>query len=711
MLITPEKAGHAETGWSSRPVRRLRNAQRTSRQRVAQTLLCLLLWTLALTFGGPQPSAPIAHAQPAHAVSALEWSVAVDPTSCRVRVGSAIPTCLGQVPGSLKRIDPNGEWWRLSFTSRQEAADWITQLLARPGVVYLEPAVYLTYQWMPGDPLIPQQDWLQVTGFLTAWEETIGRSDVVVAVIDSGVASEHPDLAAQLLPGYDYVHRDTQPEDEVGHGTAVAGIIAAAVNGSGIVGGAPGVRILPLKVGDQVGASSLAIAEAIYGAIERGVQVINLSLGADTPSATLERAIEQAYDQGIIVVAAAGNTPDAVTFPASYPEVIAVGGATADGKRLSSFSSRLTRVDLIAPAEDVLTTSWDGREPGWEPRTGTSFAAPMVSAAAALIRSVAPDSNVEWVRQALRETARPLDPPGQPGAGSGVLAADRAVERAVLRRFAQAWQRADLPVAAGAATRSWLWGPSAFAVTREPYQETRAGTRAVAYFDKARLELTNPDRPPDDPWAVTSGLLAKELITGLQQVGDARFIRQQPAAVPVAGDPDDQTAPTYATLGRVLDAAPLAEGESIVWTIDRTGRIERQGQLAKYGVVAGPLVAETGHRVASVFWNFLQQRGVVYAGGLFRTDSLFWPPFAVTGFPITEAYWTRAKVAGIERDVLVQCFERRCLTYTPDNPPGWQVELGNVGQHYYRWRYGALPSGPVPNDPTMMAPVDGSGRG
>ncbi len=693
-------------------MRRPRTAKGNHQRQGANFFLrFLIICALAVVLGWPQLPTPRTSAQLADAPSALEWSVAVDAARCRAGASAVIPPCLEQVPGRLERIDPDGEWWRVTFITRQQAADWITQLLTRPGVAFVEPAVRLSYQWIPGDPLVPQQSWLQVTGFPTAWDDTRGRADVVVAVIDSGIAADHPDLAENLLPGYDYLNRDPIPEDEVGHGTAVAGIIAAAVNGTGIVGGAPGVRILPLKVGDQVGASSLAIAEAIYGAIERGTHVINLSLGADTPSATLEQAIEQAYNRGIIVVAAAGNTPDAVTFPASYPEVIAVGGATADGKRLASFTSRLTRVDLVAPAEEILTTSWDGQQAGWETRTGTSFAAPMVSAAAALLRSVAPDSSVEWVRQTLRETARPLDPPGQPGAGSGLLAADKAVERTVVRRFAQTWQRADLPVATRTATRSWLWGPSAFAVTREPYRETLAGTRAVAYFDKARLELTNPNRPPDDPWAVTSGLLAKELLTGLQQVGDTTFVRRQPAEIPVAGDPDDPLAPTYATLGQVLSTAPPGEGEVLVWAIDRTGRIEQQARLAQYGVHAGPLVAETKHRVASVFWDFLQQRGLVYLGGAFRTDTLFWPPFAVTGFPITEAYWTRAKVAGVERDVLVQCFERRCLTYTPDNPPGWQVELGNVGQHYYRWRYGTLPSGPAPNDPTLMAPVDSSGPG
>lgn len=674
----------------------------------------LLVWVVLLLVAasplgnpGPTRAEPAARAAP----SALDWAVAIDPLRCPVERASGLyAACLARVPADQEPIAPDGTWWRLRFADRARAAEWVARLLQSPGVRYLEPAVQLTYQWMPSEPLVAQQSWLTVSGFPRAWDDTIGRADVVVAVIDSGVAASHPDLAGKLLPGYDYLHRDDDPDDEAGHGTAVAGIIAAAVNGQGIAGGAPGVRLLPLKVGDQIGASSFLIAEAVYGAMERGAQVINLSLGADTPSAALEHAIEQAYEQGIVVVAAAGNSPDAVTFPASYPEVIAVGGATADGKRLASFTSRLTRVDLVAPAENVLTTSWDGQEPGWQPRTGTSFAAPIVSAAAALVRSVAPDSSVEWVRQALRETAQPLDPPGQPGAGSGLLSTSGAVERAVVRRFAQAWQRADLPVAAGQATRSWVWGPSAFALGREPYQETRAGTRAVAYFDKARLELTDPDRPPSDPWAVTSGLLAKELSTGLMQVGDATFVRLQPATVPVAGDPDDPTGPTYATLATVLAAPPLDEGEPVVQTIDRAGRIGSEERLAQYGVRAGPLVPETGHRIASVFWDFLQRRDTVYADGAFQTDQLFSPLFAVTGFPITEAYWTRAKVGGVERDVLVQCFERRCLTYTPDNPPGWRVEFGNVGQHYYRWRYGRLPDRPPASDPAAMAPVDGSGH-
>ena len=83
--------------------------------------------------------------------------------------------------------------------------------------------------------------------------------------------------------------------------------------------------------------------------------------------------------------------------------------------------------------------------------------------------------------------------------------------------------------------------------------------------------------------------------------------------------------------------------------------------------------------------------GLIYRDGEYVVDKLFENPFYATGYPITEAYWTWVKVGGVEQNVLIQCFQRRCLTYTPSNPDGWQVEAGNVGRHYYQWRYGVPP--------------------
>src|SRR5205823_6575137 len=90
--------------------------------------------------------------------------------------------------------------------------------------------------------------------------------------------------------------------------------------------------------------------------------------------------------------------------------------------------------------------------------------------------------------------------------------------------------------------------------------------------------------------------------------------------------------------------------------------------------------------VAQPFWNFMNSSGLVYKDGQYVNDQLFLNPFYATGYPVTDAYWANVKVDRKYRDVLMQCFQRRCLTFTPDNPPEWQVEMGNVGQHYYKWR-------------------------
>jgi len=658
-------------------------------------LLVLLLFGSLL----PAPRASAGDPGTGTGTMATGWIVWVEP-------GTLGDPGLQQALAGLqaRSIAPGGDQLVIEFHDARQAADRVARLLARAGIRYLEPEVRYFFQYEPNDELFAQQSWAATTRLPEAWDLTTGRDDLVVAVIDSGIYADHPDLAGKVLPGYDYLRRDPDPDDEVGHGTAVAGIIAAhADDAQGIAGAAGSVKLLPLKVGDASGASSATIAEAIYAAIEQGADVINLSLGADTPSATLEQAIAYAYEQRVVVVAAAGNKPDAVTFPASYARTISVGGAVADGTALAEFSSRITRVDLVAPAVNNLTTTWSDAGPGWGTVSGTSFSAPIVSGTVALMRSVQPELTVEQTRSLLTRTAQPLQPAGQPGTGAGLLDAGAAVRQALLPSLARTWQVADRPVSEGLAQRTWLWGPYAFAVRTEPYNESPQGTRLVAYYDKARMEVTEPEAPQDTSWYVTNGLLVRELITGQVQVGDTTFLPASPAQIPVAGDPNDTLGPTYASFARLLAVPPPEVETVIVQTIDRGGQVGADERLAGYGVLAGPLIPETNHRVASVFWEYLNSQGVLYQGGGYVTGALFDPAFYATGFPITEAYWTRAIVAGVVRDVLVQCFERRCLTYTPDNPEGWQVEMGNVGQHYYRWRYGEPPYEPSPEDPMAVA--------
>jgi hypothetical protein len=253
--------------------------------------------------------------------------------------------------------------------------------------------------------------------------------------------------------------------------------------------------------------------------------------------------------------------------------------------------------------------------------------------------------------------------------------------------FERTWARTDQLVLAGEITRTWIWGPHAFTQDcYEPYLESPDAERETQYFDKSRMEINDPLADSSATWFVTQGLLAKELITGEMQVGDDAFIDWGPADVHIAGDPDED-APTYADFAALQAMAPVPEGQTIIQTFDGG----EDPSLAQYGVTAAEYVAATNHRVASVFWEFMTSHGSVLENGALVTGPIFENPFYAVGFPLTEAYWVRVKVGGVERDVLVQAFERRVLTYTPSNDEEWRVEAGNVGQHYYIWRYGAMP--------------------
>lgn len=293
--------------------------------------------------------------------------------------------------------------------------------------------------------------------------------------------------------------------------------------------------------------------------------------------------------------------------------------------------------------------------------------------------------------------------------------------------FQRAWQQADYPVVIGAVTRGYTWGAEPFFNTTEPYAESPGGMRQVAYLDKARMEISQPGQNPNGPYYVTNGLLVKEMVTGLLQQGDFTFSQRFPAFdVPVAGDPFEVNpdAPTYASfyaLNTFYRTQPptVTTGISTTTNITPTGDVqvpsdinsgllERRPDLTNHQVSAtlarngmvgdNNILGETegatyvfwertlGHNIPAVFWNYLNQTGPIFNGkGLVDGKVFDW--VQTMGYPITDAYWVRTNVAGIPRDVLVQLYERRILTYTPTNPVQFRVEMGNVGQHYYKWRY------------------------
>jgi hypothetical protein len=212
-----------------------------------------------------------------------------------------------------------------------------------------------------------------------------------------------------------------------------------------------------------------------------------------------------------------------------------------------------------------------------------------------------------------------------------------------------------------------FWGPLSTAKDgqQEPYKEASGGQRLVQYFDKGRMELTNGK--------VTNGLLATEIIKGQIQVGDATFKPQAPPAIPIAGDPDNP-GPTYASLATkaasLLAASTSKIGTPVAATVSAAGDVTNPTATATPPTTIGAFDDVTKHNVPQAFADYRAKAGL-----------------QTIGYGISEPFMATVKVAGAQKQVMIQVFERRVLTYTASNAPAFQVEMGNIGQHYYQWRY------------------------
>lgn len=233
-----------------------------------------------------------------------------------------------------------------------------------------------------------------------AWDTTVGSSGVVIAVIDSGVSAGHPDLNGKVLAGYDFFNNDADASDDNGHGTAVAGIAAAATNnGIGMAGISWNSPILPVKVLGADGSGSYsAIANGITWAADRGARVINLSLGGTSSSRTLQSAVDYAWNRNCLLIAAAGNNGNSTAFyPAACRNVVAVSATdSSDGR--PSWSNYGTYVDVSAPGVSVLTLYGANSYASWN---GTSFASPVAAGVVSLMAAANPSLSNAGVVDAL----------------------------------------------------------------------------------------------------------------------------------------------------------------------------------------------------------------------------------------------------------------------------------------------------------------------
>jgi len=270
----------------------------------------------------------------------------------------------------------------------------------------------------PHEQLVP-------LGAAEAWRRSTGAG-VTVAVLDSGVDADHPDLAGRVLPGRDYVDGSTDGRvDVVGHGTTVASLIAG--RGAEVaVGLAPEATILPVRVLDNQNRyqSATTVAEGVVWAVRQGAQVINLSLGGERESAALRDALEIAMANDVVVIACTGNASGEdetrVWYPAREPGVVAVAGVVWSEQQPAGWPASLTGPETVLSAPSVVTGAQAGG--GYRAVQGTSFSSALVAATAALIRSRWPDLPAADVVNRLVVTAEDHGPPGRdPVFGFGVV--------------------------------------------------------------------------------------------------------------------------------------------------------------------------------------------------------------------------------------------------------------------------------------------------
>lgn len=293
---------------------------------------------------------------------------------------------------------------------------------------------YYSYQWNFNDPAAG-------INIEPAWNITTGNPNVIIAVIDTGIAYENyskyqlaPDLAnTHFVQGYDFVHNDSHPNDDEGHGTHVSGTLAQSTNNSiGIAGIAFNCSLMPVKVLDSRGSGAYTdIADGIYFAADNGAKVINMSLAGGAGAATLQNAVAYAYGKGVTIVCAAGNdyqSGNPPSYPAAYDNYCIAVGATRYDRTRAYYSNTGSYLDLAAPGGDLNVdqnadgygdgilqqTFADSKHPknwGYYFYSGTSMATPHVSGVAALLISIG-ITNPDSIREAMENTATDLGPAG-----------------------------------------------------------------------------------------------------------------------------------------------------------------------------------------------------------------------------------------------------------------------------------------------------------
>lgn len=322
-------------------------------------------------------------------------------------VASALTRVGARLERKLDRINVH------VFQVPEPALDRVAAALMQTGLfTFVEPDhIARPVAVTPSDPYFSSEWHLTAIQSPNAWGITTGNSGVLIAVIDSGADWNHPDLAPNLVPGWNFLNGTSITQDNAGHGTAVAGTAAAASNnGMGVTGVSWGNKIMPLQILDATTAASYSnLASAITYAADRGARIISISLCGSSPSSTLQSAENYAWNKGSVIFAAAGNSSSSSpNYPAADPNVVAVS-ASDQGGTFATFSNYGSWIDIAAPGNYILTTVLGGSFGSWY---GTSFSTPVAAAVGALVLSVKPGLSNSALVNLLEQNADDLGAPG-----------------------------------------------------------------------------------------------------------------------------------------------------------------------------------------------------------------------------------------------------------------------------------------------------------
>ncbi len=315
--------------------------------------------------------------------------------------------------------------WLVQPKTHIDVDAWRAKWSAHTAIAYIQPNQKVQLLAAPDDTYYARQNYLTQIRAPEAWDVVRENTSIIIALIDTGVDLDHPDLKDSVIDGVNLITPGQLPEDDHGHGTNVAGVVAATGNnGTGITGLSWKSKIMPVKALEASGqGDEIKLGEGIRYAVDHDAKIIVLSVGLVRYSPFLQEVADYAEEKGVLLISASGNEGREVRYPAAFPTVLAVGGVDPRNNVMTE-SNYGPEIDLVAPWT-VYTTAMDGQ---YQYNYGTSMAAPQVAGAAALILSKNPNMKPFEVRNLLQQTAEDIETHGwDEFSGYGLLRVDRAV--------------------------------------------------------------------------------------------------------------------------------------------------------------------------------------------------------------------------------------------------------------------------------------------